>query len=1455
MIGGRVRDTLLDGKISAATASDGFSFALQAKSDFALVAASALGGATPVADAQHAAAPVVDDSRVNAPAAGPTGLAALAPGIGPMLTPVSAPVAIAPLAVPLPDDLAAALQSDGARFPGYARGDAIPQFGTHSLNAQVAAFLGGAHTSDAAPPVHPTPADGIAGGDPSGQLWFGVDDLNNTGLDHVDSDGTGHDAADRPTNHNVFSNVGLDSASGLYFAFNRDNTLRDGHITNDQESGQASEIQQIDQVFGTGVDADEVNALAVDPINHIVFLGLFGQSDQYTGILEITYNPATGAMTSPYNGTTGVVTDFNHMLFHDDNNGHVNGSSVSSTNIVAMQYDLQNGNLYFVDQSNGHSFAFGSGTNWNATNGVYVVSTTGSVGGGTAPTPTQLSLNSQFAAGDNNNYIEGVALNEAQGIIYLAVNNASNSTSKLFWMPIAGGTATQMSMPGGVTLGFADDQGSGVNPIAFDPNNRQLYVSDNSDSQLVQLTLSADGHTFTGGNSDFLTIDHSVGGSGPTGLYFDPLPTLNGGTHTLSGTATEAVQGGSALTLLTAAPTITDPQDGASNKLHMGFAKIQVINAQTGDQLFISGQQSGTVDSGKIAVSWNSSTHTLTLTGNETESEYATLMSQISFQDTGTDNSTGSHPTRTLDWTVSDGITVANPTTSDLNDARTTLTIDRAPTLVADGYAVLESATSTGTSGTGGTGVFGNDSDKDGDAFTVTAVNGSGGNVSASAAGTYGHLTLNANGSFSYLADSTAAIDGAANGSHPVDTFTYTASDGLGGVTTQNVGFTIDRAPTVAADAGTSVESSSGSGNLLTNDSDKDGDSLTVSAVNGVGGNIGVSVAGTYGHLTLNANGAYSYLADNTAAINGAATGSHLTDTFSYTANDGHGGTTTANLVVTLDRPPTMAADANGVVRSATATTTAGAGVLVNDSDRDGDSLTVSAVAGSAGNVGAAIAGTYGHLTLNANGSYSYVADLTAAIDGAANGSHPLDTFAYTASDGHGGTTNSTLVFTIDRPPTVAADSYATLESGSSSGTAGTGGTGVLGNDSDKDGDAFTVTAVNGSGGNVGTSVAGTYGHLTLNANGSFSYLADNTAAIDGAANGSHPLDTFTYTVSDGLGGVSTQNVSFTIDRAPTVVADAGTSVESSSGSGNVLTNDSDKDGDSLTVSAVAGLAGNVGSSVAGTYGHLTLNANGSYSYLANNTAAIDGAATGSHLTDTFSYTASDGHGGTTTTNLVMTLDRAPTVVSDSANVAESATASAIAGSGVLVNDNDRDGDSLTVSAVAGLAGNVGASTAGTYGHLTLNADGSYSYVADLTAAINAAAQGSHPLDTFAYTASDGHGGTTSSSLSFAIDRPAIAGNDAFTTDQATAIGTGLNLFNNNGSGADHDPDGSGVFSVTGVTGGTVGTPFALPSGALLTVHADGTFAYDPNHAFDSLHLAAPGSGAANTSTTDTFSY
>ena len=82
------------------------------------------------------------------------------------------------------------------------------------------------------------------------------------------------------------------------------------------------------------------------------------------------------------------------------------------------------------------------------------------------------------------------------------------------------------------------------------------------------------------------------------------------------------------------------------------------------------------------------------------------------------------------------------------------------------------------------------------------------------------------------------------------------------------------------------------------------------------------------------------------------------------------------------------------------------------------------------------------------------------------------------------------------------------------------------------------------------------------------------------------------------------------------------------SASGNVLANDTDADAsDVLTVSAVNGQAANVGASVAGSYGSVVIGADGSYSFTPN--AAANALAAGQTATDTFTYTVSDGNGGT----------------------------------------------------------------------------------------------------------------------------------------------------------------------------------------------------------------------------------
>jgi hypothetical protein len=103
-----------------------------------------------------------------------------------------------------------------------------------------------------------------------------------------------------------------------------------------------------------------------------------------------------------------------------------------------------------------------------------------------------------------------------------------------------------------------------------------------------------------------------------------------------------------------------------------------------------------------------------------------------------------------------------------------------------------------------------------------------------------------------------------------------------------------------------------------------------------------------------------------------------------------------------------------------------------------------------------------------------------------------------------------------------------------------------------------------------------------------------------------------------------------------------------------------------------------------------------------------------------------------------------------------------------------------------------------------------------------------------------------------AVDDTPVAHNDDFATTEYTAIG-GLNVFADNGHGADSDPDNlSLVVQAVNGSAANVGHQIALASGALVTVNADGSFFYDPNGAFN---LAAPESGASNTTATDTFNY
>ncbi|MCX7566042.1 VCBS domain-containing protein, partial [Sulfitobacter sp. F26169L] len=210
--------------------------------------------------------------------------------------------------------------------------------------------------------------------------------------------------------------------------------------------------------------------------------------------------------------------------------------------------------------------------------------------------------------------------------------------------------------------------------------------------------------------------------------------------------------------------------------------------------------------------------------------------------------------------------------------------------------------------------------------------------------------------------------------------------------------------------------------------------------------------------------------------------------------------------------------------------------VLANDTDADGDPLTVTGVqAGDIdGVVGSALEGEFGTLVLNSDGSYTYVLnnDLSATQSLGA-GDNGTEVFTYTVGDGNGGTDTATLTINVqgtnDLPAINGAEAGAVQEDGALT----TGGQlGV----SDVDlGDTHTWAIVGDS--------AGTFGTFSVDASGAWTYQVNNDLdAVQGLAVGETLTDTVTIRVTDAAGGWAEQTVTVTISGSndtPVIDSDA----------------------------------------------------------------------------------------------------------------------------------------------------------------------------------------------------------------------------------------------------------------------------------------------------------------------------
>ena len=247
----------------------------------------------------------------------------------------------------------------------------------------------------------------------------------------------------------------------------------------------------------------------------------------------------------------------------------------------------------------------------------------------------------------------------------------------------------------------------------------------------------------------------------------------------------------------------------------------------------------------------------------------------------------------------------------------------------------------------------------------------------------------------------------------------------------------------------------------------------------------------------------------------------------------------------------------------------------------------------------------------------------------------------------------------------------------------------VLANDHDPDGDPLQIMA------------------LTMPGHGTVAVVTPETVRYAPQEDFTG-IDYFSYTISDGRKGQSTASVEVRVqgvNSAPSAVDNRVTTSRDQPITFDVLANDSDADGDPLTITG------------------FSLPAHGQLAYHADQTFTYT-PGPGFVGEDGFGYTISDGRGGTAQAEVTLVVEwpnQAPVALDDRATTTQGVPVTI----DILANDSDPDGDPLTLVAL----------TMPFHGHLAVNADQSITYTPNA---------GFIGVDDFTYTIDDGRGGRSS---------------------------------------------------------------------------------------------------------------
>ncbi len=544
----------------------------------------------------------------------------------------------------------------------------------------------------------------------------------------------------------------------------------------------------------------------------------------------------------------------------------------------------------------------------------------------------------------------------------------------------------------------------------------------------------------------------------------------------------------------------------------------------------------------------------------------------------------------------------------------------------------------------------------------------------------------------------------------------------------------VNAAPLPGDDQFTVAEDGTVTINVLGNDTDVDGDRLTITAINGQTIAEGGTVAISNGSVTLS----------NGQLIFTPAPDFNGNIAFEYTITDGLNSATggvTGTVTPVNDAAIITGTDTGGVVEDeATPTLTETGTLSMTDVDGADEAKFV------AGN-GTPSAGALGSLSITEGGAWTYNVD-NSKVQYLGEGETKVETFVVKSVDGTEHTVTITITGVNDSAVIGGTDSGAVTEDETTPILTETGTLSVT----DVDGaDEAKFLAGNG------VASTGALGSLSITETGAWTYNVDNSK-VQYLGEGETKVETFTVASVDGTTHTVTITITGVNDAAVITGSDTGAVTEDE-------TNPTLTETGTLSVTDVDGadeakfLAGN-GTPSAGALGSLSITEGGAWTYNVDN-SKVQYLGEGETKVETFTVASVDGTTHTVTITITGVNDSAVIGGTDSGAVTEDETTPILTETGTL-SVTDVDG----ADEAKFLAGN-GTPSAGALGSLSITEGGVWTYNVD-NSKVQYLGEGETKVETFTVASVDGTTHTVTITITGVNDAAVISGSDtgAVTEDE-----------------------------------------------------------------------------------------